>query len=148
MSCNNNRRIFSDFDLHSYYIAIDIIYDDQIMPIVINNAYFFHLLMNDNFSEKKYIKLMRRTLDKGGAFHVEDYLLFRELEKHKVDLTLKSSAIFFNKKGKSYVSNFFDENKVLEAELSEEEKKYLIYVLFRQNIFLKVDDETGYLYIP
>jgi hypothetical protein len=148
MSCNNSKNILNDFNLHSYYIAIDIVYTGESIPIVINNAYLYYLLMNDALSKKEYIELMKRTLDSGGIFHVRSGDLYIELLKHRVELNYENSEKFVNKYIDKYINDFFDENKVLKVQLSEEERKYLIYLLFKNNIYLKDDDETGYLYIP
>ena len=55
MSCNEYQKVIKDFGLHSYYLAINVVYDNRIIPIVLENSDFYTLIKGDSLSEKEYV---------------------------------------------------------------------------------------------
>ena len=148
MSCNNYKRVLSDFNLHSYYLALDIKYNNHIMPIVIENAEFYTIIDNDTLSKKDYINMMQRILKENNPFNIKDKMLYNKLKDYHVDTNQANLEKFKKIKYKNMINSFFNKDGVLQQELNEKEKRYLIYILFRRDVFVKNDDETGFLYIP
>jgi cellulose synthase/poly-beta-1,6-N-acetylglucosamine synthase-like glycosyltransferase len=148
MSCNNYQKVLSDFNLHSYYLALDVKYNNHIMPIVMENAEFYTLIDNDTLSEKDYINMMQRILKRNNPFNLKDKMLYNKLKEYQVDTNQANLEKFKNVKDKNMINSFFNKDGVLELEMNEKEKRYLIYILFKSDVFVKIDDETGFLYIP
>jgi hypothetical protein len=147
--CKNNYiEIVKDFGLHSYYIALEIKWQNQKMIIALENAMLYSFLNNDTFKEKEYINLMHKLLDKKDYLKLNEQSIYNKLIPFQVDTTLVRIKKLTHLSSEVLINNFFDKNEVLKVDLSSEEKRFLIYILFQRNIFVKDDDETGYLYIP
>lgn len=148
MSCNDYKKVIKDFGLHSYYLAINVKFENRIVPIVLENSDFYTLINGDTLSEKDYVTMLENLFDKMNPYEIENVELANKLKEYKVDICGDLFEQYVDIKGSDLVKTFFDENQVQQKKLNIEQKKTVIYLLFRNNIFVKVDDETGLLYIP
>jgi len=148
LSCNNYKKVFKDFGLHSYYLAINVEYNKQVMPIVIENAEFYSLIKDDSLSEKEYVDMLGNLLSQMNSFEINRKMLYDKLEAYRVDIHGSLIKEYADKKGDDLITIFFNEDGVQSEKLSNEEKKVIIHLLFKKNIFVKIDDETGFIYIP
>ena len=149
MSCNNDyKNILNDFGLHSYYLMINIEFDKQVIPIFIENSELYSLINGDSLNKKSYVKFFNNLLNNGESFIITSEVLFNKLRKYEVNTKGYLIQQHVNKDGKTLIKTFLNENRVMQEKASNEEKKTIIYMLFENEIFVKVDDESGYLYIP
>lgn len=148
MSCNEYKKVIKDFGLHSYYIAINVAYDNRIAPIVLENSDFYTLIKGDSLSEKEYVLMLEYLVDKMNPYEIINVELANKLEEYKVDIHGNLFKEYANIKERNLIKIFFDANGVQQKSLNIEQKKIVIYLLFKNKIFVKVDDETGLLYIP
>lgn len=148
MSCNEYQKVIKDFGLHSYYIAINVVYDNRIIPIVLENSDFYTLIKGDSLSEKEYIHMLEHIADKMEPYEINNVVLANKLEEYKVDIHGNLFKEYANINERNLIELFFNENGVQRKNINIEQKKILIHLLFKKNIFVKVDDETGLLYIP
>jgi hypothetical protein len=92
--------------------------------------------------------MMQRILKRNNPFNLKDKMLYNKLKEYQVDTNQANLEKFKNVKDKNMINSFFNKDGVLELEMNEKEKRYLIYILFKSDVFVKIDDETGFLYIP
>lgn len=145
MSCNDYIKVFNDFNLHSYYVSINISYKDKIFPIVIENTELYDIIADNTLSTKQYIKKMVSLIENNKALVVDDKM-YNKLENFIIDSSL-CQVLSLGKKGKEYCLDYYFKESILKKDISNEEEKCLIHELFNWGIFLKTDDESGYIII-
>ncbi len=103
------------------------------------------LRSNDIVLKMKYPDEFLRTLKDSGVLNI-DSATFYELRKDIVTPQPLIDSIF---KGNvdTLLSHFFDDNGFIAFELSYDEEKYLIDILYQNKILVNVACESGYLYI-
>ena len=146
-SCNNDyKKITSDFNLHSYYIAVKIANKDtqqNVKRIVIENGMLYSTLnKDDDLSEDEYQTLVVSAIRKDQPIIVEKKL-FKELRAF--ELKLDDTIEKLNSKGINELKDAFFNEGVQYNALTDSEKKHLIYCLFAKGLFVKTDDESGKL---
>ena len=119
------------------YKALSVKYQDSIYRMVLRS--------NDIVLKMKYPDEFLRTLKDSGVLNI-DSATFYELRKDIVTPQPLIDSIF---KGNvdTLLSHFFDDNGFIAFELSYDEEKYLIDILYRNKILVNVACESGYLYI-
>jgi len=146
MSCNEYKKVIKDFGLHSYYLAINVEYDNRVVPIVLENADFYSIIKDDSLTVKEYNIILENLLNKKKPYKINSKVLVNKFEEFKVNENLLRG--YTEKSRKSLVTKFFNKEGVQQKRINSEEKKAVIYLLFKYNVFVKTDDETGLLYIP
>lgn len=119
------------------YKVISVKYRDSIYRMVLRN--------NDVILEKKYPKDYIQVLKDSGVLDI-DSMIFLKLRTAIVTPQSRIDSIY---KGKVDIllSHFFDDSGFIALELSYDEEKYLIDILYRNKILVNVACESGYLYI-
>jgi hypothetical protein len=137
----------NDFNVNSYYLSLNVEFEKKTTPIVIENASLFNIIKNDTLTRKKYSGFIKNILEKNVSLNINSVTTFNNLKKYEVDSCQKKLEIIGKDKSE-LVNTFFTEAGVQRNDLSDLEKRCLIYNLFKWGIYVKNDDETGYLYIP
>lgn len=149
-SCNGNKKgkmyseIIADLTNQSAFIAINVKNQDSIYHIVIKNADFYSILIN-YLSLEKYKKVVLSSLKSNKPLEV-DAAVFFKLNEYRFDNNNKIDSL--SAVGvKKILKNDFNKNGVCVAEISDIDERAMIDFLFFNNIYVKVDCETGLLYI-
>ncbi|MCT4640028.1 MAG: hypothetical protein N4A72_20195 [Bacteroidales bacterium] len=136
-------KVINDFSLHSYYLVVKVSTDNNIMEIAIENEVLYSLFnKNISMSKTNYKKMISNALKKNTPIKV-DKDFFRDLEYYVVaeDKAIKK----INQNGIEILKETFFTDGVLYKRLTYSETKFLIYCLFKNNLYVKVDDESGFL---
>lgn len=149
-SCNGNKnskmygKIIADLTTQSPFIAINVKNQDSIYHIVIKNADLYSILIN-SLSLEKYKKVVLFSLESNKPLEVDSAIFvkldeFRFENNDKID-SLSTIGV------KSILENNFNKNNVCVVETSDINERAMIDFLFLNDIYVKVDCETGLLYI-
>ena len=148
--CSDNNRykkVLGDLYNYSYYVSLVVIYDKQQMRIVIENADLSYMLeKEEGITQSMYYEQMGKVLNKKTPLIVNKHT-FLSLKEYQVVPTKKVDNL--KKEGiNNLIKSLFNEYGALTTPLSEMDKKYVIDILFQNDIFTKMDCESGYIYIP
>lgn len=147
ITCKKNKyeKVINDFSIHSFFICLKVEYNKSTVPIVLENSKLYSVLSYfEKIDRKKYITEINRVLKTNTNYNLQNYDAFSYLRKYEVSFK-KEWISFFDSREKLIC--FFNRDGVLMKKKNYEEKKMIIYMLFKYDIFVKIDDETGYLYI-
>jgi hypothetical protein len=145
---NPYKAIIDDNSLSSVYLSLNIKYGNEQSRIAITSFGLF-LADGDTCSWKEHKKKWYQALKNGKALEV-DSITFVALKQYVVTPQKKIDSLYKGDVNKLLSSSIFNERRALlssENSLTDEEQRYVIDILFRNNIFIRVDDETGYLFI-
>lgn len=98
-----------------------------------------------SYLKKKYQKAFERALNENDTLSI-DSITYSLLETKIVKPQYQIDSVY-NGEMKNLVSAFFNEQGAVSDSLSNEEIKYLIDILFQNNVPMNVDCETGALII-
>ena len=149
-SCNGDKNgkmygeIIADLTTQSAFIAINVKNQDSIYHVVIKNADLYSILMNSS-SLEKYKKVVLFSLEINKPLEV-DSANFVKLNEFRFDNNDKIDSL--STIGvKSVIENNFNKNGVCVVETSDINERAIIDFLFLNDIYVKVDCESGLLYI-
>lgn len=134
--------VLSDFDRYSFYVAIKVKSDQrQGVLIIENNELYCSLKQTKGFSQEHYKTVIKRYIVKGIELEVDSSVILKGtfLEKNNL-IQLKN-----NKAKRCFVDDYLT-GGVLKKGLSTQESAFVIYQLFKLEIPVKIDCETGFLY--
>lgn len=136
--------ITSDLDKHSYYIAIDI--KDKGLFVIENGEFCRYLFNQTKMEETEYISLVKRHLIDNEPFALQlnpsnEYATFLRVKKIK---SIEKNA----QKGiKPFLGIYFMDNGCMKENVTDEELAAIIYQLYKWQIPIKSDCESGCYYI-
>lgn len=119
------------------YKAISVKYQDSTYRMVLRN--------NDVILEKNYPNDYMQALKDSGVLNI-DSMTFLKLRTAIVAPQPRIDSIFRGNVD-NLVSNCFDDNGFISLSLSYDEEKYLIDILYQNNILVNIACESGYLFI-
>lgn len=132
-----------DNNWFSPYVATTIEYKDSIYPIVIEEGSIFYCF--PKIAEMKYRDLVFSALN--DTFPVNDSI-FNKIKKEEAFVKPIPWIKNLYDSGKdNFIRALFDDEGYLKQYYSYEENKYLIYLLFYDNIYMKQRQEDGAFYI-
>jgi hypothetical protein len=146
---NKYKEVLEDFDIYpySYYVSLNTSDGKQNMKIVIEIAELSHLLMTEEgITQSMCYEQIKKVLNNNIPLIVNKHT-FILLKNYQVIPTKKINQL--KDKGINYlIQSLFNKYGALITPLSEIDKKYVIDILFQNDMFTMIDDESGYVYIP
>jgi len=119
------------------FIVMNVSYHDTVYRVVVREEI--------SYLKKKYQKVFERALNENDTLSI-DSITYSLLETKIVKPQYQIDSVY-NGEMKNLVSAFFNEQGAVSDSLSNEEIKYLIDILFQNNVPMNVDCETGALII-
>jgi hypothetical protein len=135
-------KVLSNYSRNSYYIAIDAANPTDTFQVIINNDGLFYFLKKTNgINRENYAKYVKSLIDS----HKKINLPIADLKKYGFIKVKPSRKIEIEKKNEIMILKKYFKNKTLIDGVSEADRSYLIYLLFKWSIATKIDDESGAL---
>ena len=119
------------------FIVINVSYRDTVYRVVAREEI--------SYLKEKYQKAFEDALDENDTLNI-DSVTYSLLKTKTVKPQYRIDSVY-NGEMKNLVSAFFNEQGAISGSLSDEEIKYLIDILFQNNVSMNVDCETGALII-
>lgn len=154
ISCNTKETVpvelksaIRSISTSSYEIVVDIKCGSESFPIVISNNSLFNILLqsrivhNQEDYSNKIIKSIERN--KSIELDVKDKEMIKSYAVTKND-TIES---FLKNNHKAFINKYFENNWFKSENFSFQEEKAVIYYLFINKIYCRMDCVSGYILI-
>ncbi len=155
ISCNRNngditkelKSVLSNLSTSSFFIAVDITCGSETYPVVVPNHSFYNMLLQRGIvkSQEGYIDKMINNIVKKEPvmFDTKDSEMIKGYSVIKDD-TLNISL----KKDKTgLIRKYFVDNKLKTSEVSYMQRKAIIYYLFNNRTYCRMDCVSGTIFI-
>ena len=119
------------------FAVVNVNYHDTAYRVIVREERYY--------LEEKYQKGFEYALEENGILNIDSATY--SLLKTKIVKKQDRIDSLYNGEVKNLISTFFNEQGVVATFLSDEEVKYLIDILFQNNIPMNIDCETGALVI-
>ena len=134
----------NDFNSNSNFLVLNIksnYYNGQ--AIVENDDLFTYYQITENKNKQEYKLLVQEILTKKNYLKINE----KSIENWGFIKVKESQKIKSNfKKGlKRFIEIYFNDNLIEKGNTNEEEKAFIIKILFENKISCHIDDETGLL---
>lgn len=137
-------KITDDFNSNSNFLVLNIKsnnYNGQ--TIIENDDLFTYYQITENKNKKEYKLLVQEILTKKNYLKINE----KSIEKWGFIKVKESQKIKSNfKKGlKRFIEIYFNDDLIEKGNTNEEERAFIIKILFENKISCYIDDETGLL---
>lgn len=139
-------KILNDFRTNSKFLALNIKSLNYNGLVIIENddlCLFFQMTYNKEKKDyKSFIKncMNKKTVLDLGSHNLDKWNFIRVKKNKKVSNNLKKGL-------DEFIKVYFDENFVEKGNIRDNERIYIIKILFDNRISCHIDDETGLLLI-
>lgn len=138
-------KIVNDFSRNSYFLIINVsLPKGKVKSIIENDDLFYFFSKLKNYNEHQYKEHAANIISSNQLLTIseDDFSKFGFAKLVNVN-SIQNDAI----KGKDFILNKYFKDGVIIGKRSDEERNFLIELLFKWDIASRIDDETGYLVI-
>lgn len=138
-------KVINDFSRNSYFIILNTELSEGInISLIENDDLFYYFNQTKGYNEETYKKEIEIIMRERRVLKITDadFAKFEFIKVKSIPMLNKEA-----KKGKEFIVNKYFKNRVIVDNVSDDQKNFLIKMLFDWSVASRIDDETGYLII-